>query len=109
MSPMLHRPHNNDLVKSVFHNFEDCTVLLLYGKLLDVSNDVIFVFTHILSEGSTICDNTNGLNGTDIFENYLLHIVGKYPDAELVLAGDLNAGCGKLQDVVIEDNIHFFI
>ena len=98
---------SNDLIKRVFSNFDDCIVLLLNGKLLNLENDIIFCFTYISPEGSPIYDDITGNNGIEKFENKLFEIVSHYPDAGIVLAGDFNARCGEVKDITIDDTVDF--
>lgn len=62
-------------------------------------------FPYIPHEGSTVYnDRTNGI---ELFEDYLLQIVLKFPDALLLLAGDFNARCGSRQDILFDDDVSF--
>ena len=64
-------------------------------------------FLYISPEGSPIYTANNNINGIERFEDTLLDIVSEFPDDDIVLAGDLNARCGLLQDVIEEDNVDF--
>ena len=90
-----------------FLDFDDCVVLILKGCSFNLSNDIVLCFPFVPSEGSTVYNQTGGTNGIDLFEDNLLQIVTKYPDASLLLAGDFNAGCGNLQDILHDDNVDY--
>ncbi|MEW8544944.1 MAG: reverse transcriptase family protein [Candidatus Thiodiazotropha sp.] len=99
----------NGNVKQVFSEFKDCVVLLCKGCLFNKKNDIVMLFPYVSPEGSPIYNETDGINGIEILEDYLLQIVLRYPDASLLVAGDLNARCGSLQDTLSDDNIdHIF-
>ena len=55
----------------------------------------------------TVYNQTDGTYGIDLFEDNLLQIASKYPDASLLLAGDFNARCGNLQDILYDDNVSY--
>lgn len=95
---------DNGCIKRDFVEFNDCVVLVLNGCLFGLQNDIVMCFPYISPDGSTIY---NDVNGIDIFEDYLLQIIMKYPDASLLLAGDFNARCGSLQDVLVDDNVDY--
>ena len=78
-------------------------MLLLKGNQGGREVDIILSFLYILPEGSPIYNEEVGNNGIDIFENKLLRIIEKYPNANLMLAGDFNARCGYLQDLLLDD------
>ena len=48
-------------------------------------------------------DQTDGTNGIDLLES----MTKKYTDADLMLAGDFNAICGNLQDILYDDNVDY--
>ena len=50
-----------------------------------------------------------GYNGIDIMENNLLDIISKYPDSNLLLARDVNARCGDLQDISSNDELDYIL
>ena len=66
-------------------------------------------FSYVSPEGSSIYNDSVGYNGIDLIEDNLLDIVSKHPDSYLLLAGDFNARCGDLQDILIDDDLEFII
>ena len=54
---------------------------------------------------SPIYNTDVGNNGIDIFENKLLGIIEKYPDANLMFPGNFNARCGTHQDVLLNNSV----
>ena len=48
-----------------------------------------------------------GYNGVEVFESKLFEIVQKYPEANIKLAGDFNARCGDIQDILLNDDVDF--
>ena len=80
-------------------------MLLLKGNQGGREVDIILSFLYISPEGSPIYNEEVGNNGIDIFENKLLRIIEKYPNANLMLAGDFNARCGYLQDLLLDDSL----
>lgn len=92
-----------------FIDFNDCVVLLLKSNLFHLYTDIIMCFPYISPEGSSIYNQADCVNGIEILEDYLLQIVLKFPDALLLIAGDLNARCGSLQDILYDDDDVNFI
>ena len=86
---------------------KDCIILRLNNDSLNLSNSDLLCFLYISPEGSPIYADKGDTNGIERFEDILLDIVSEYPDDDIVLAGDLNARCGLLQDIVEEDNVDF--
>ena len=76
---------------------------------IDLSSDIIMYFSYVSPEGSSLYNDSIGYNGIDLIEDNLLEIVSKYPDSNLVLAGDFNARCGDLQDISSNDVIDFIL
>ena len=70
---------------------EECVVLSLDGNLLGTQKELIICFLYISPEGSTICNEETGYNGIEVFESKLNQIAQRYPDANILLAGDFNA------------------
>ena len=64
-------------------------------------------FRYISPEGSAIYGNVCGNNGTDLLEDCFLDAVTKYPNAHLLVAGDMNARYVLLQDTTVSDDIEF--
>ena len=81
--------------------------MILKGCLFNRINDIVLCFPYVPPEGSTVYNQTGGTNGIDLFEDKLLQIASKYPDASLLLAGDFNARCGNLQDILSDDNVDY--
>ena len=46
-------------------------------------------------------------NGIEVFESKLNQIAQRYPDANILLAGDFNARCEENQDITLNDEIDF--
>ena len=64
-----------------FMDFNDCVVLLLKGTRFSLKTDIIMCFPYISTEGSSIYNKADSTNGIKLFEDYLLQIVLKFPDA----------------------------
>ena len=94
-------------MKRILHNFEECIVLSLDGQLLGIQKDLIICFLYVSPEGSTIYNEETGFNGVEIFDSKLCQIVQKYPDDDILLAGDFNARCGDNQDILFNDDLDF--
>lgn len=94
-------------VKRDFNDFDDCIILILKGSPFNLINDVVLCFPYISPEGSSIYNDKDDTNGVELFEDYLLKVILKYPDASHLIAGDFNARCGLLQDVLYDDNVDY--
>ena len=94
-------------MKRILQNFEECIVLSLNGQLLGLQRDLIICFLYVSPEGSTIYNEETGFNGVEIFDSKLCQIVQKYPDADILLAGNYNARCGDNQDILFNDDVDF--
>ena len=88
-------------------DFNYCVILLLKGNFFNLKNDIIMCFPYISPEVSSVYNEADSTNGIELFEDYLLQIVLKFPDAMLLLAGDFNARCGSLQDILYDDDVIF--
>ena len=86
---------------------EECVVLSLDGNLLGTQKELIICFLYISPEGSTIYNEETGYNGIEVFESKLNQIAQRYPDANILLAGDFNARCEENQDIILNDEIDF--
>ena len=95
------------LVKRILNNMEECVVLSLDGNLLGTQKEPIICFLYISPEGSTIYSEETGYIGIEVFESKLNQIAQRYPDANILLAGDFNARCGENQDIILNDEIDF--
>ena len=95
----------NGLVQRIFCDLDDCVVLLIKGSQSGTEIEIILCFLYISPEGSPIYNIDVGNNGIDIYESKLLEIIEKYPNANLMVAGDFNARCGTHQDVLLNDSV----
>ena len=78
---------------------EECVVLSLNGNLLGTQKELIICFFVYISRGVTIYSEETGYNGIEVLESKLNQIAQRYPDVNILLAGDFNARCGENQDI----------
>ena len=81
--------HGN-IIKRVFDNLTECVVLLLNGEFYESINDIVLIFTYIAPERSPIYTPEND-DGISLLNEKLLEIKSVYPNADIIIAGDLNA------------------
>ena len=96
----------NNIVRRIFDNLDECIVLLLNGKKFENQNDIILIFTYISPEGSSFYTNPND-NGIELLANKLVMISSEYQDADFLLAGDFNARTKTLADYIVDDDTDF--
>ena len=80
----------NNFIKRIFDDFNECIVLLLDGQTFVNQNDIIIVFTYVAPERSTFYADP-ATNGLELLADKILSIISEYPAADLLLAGDFNA------------------
>lgn len=80
----------NGAVKRIFKDFSECVVLLIDAKKFIGINDILMIFAYVSPENSPIYSEQNP-NGIDLLNDKLSDIISSYPNAEIFLAGDLNA------------------
>ena len=98
-----------NIIKRIFHNFEECVVLYLDLKGLNIDrDDIVFVFVYISPEYSPIYHDRNE-NGIEVLSDQLSVIVSEFPEAKLFLAGDFNARMKDFQDFISHDDVSFVI
>ena len=66
-----------------------------------------YLFSVHISGGITVYNGETGYNGVEVFESKLFEVVQKYPEANIILAGDFNARCGDTQDILLNDDVDF--
>ena len=84
----------------------ECIVLLLNGDFFEVINDIILIFTYVAPERSPIYSPEND-DGIVILNEKLTNIKSTYPNAEIILAGDLNARTKDFLDYIPYDDLDF--
>jgi len=84
----------------------ECVVLKLNGLSIGRQNDIIMVFTYVSPQYSPIYTETNP-NGIEILSDKLTEITQNHPNAEIFIAGDLNARTKDFYDYIPDDNIDF--
>ena len=62
-------------------------------------------FTYVAPEKSPIY--TDEENGIEILNDKISEIVSQYPEAELLVAGDLNSRIANMQDFIPFDDLDF--
>lgn len=92
-------------VTRIFQHFDECIVLLFNGNTFRRNEDIIMVFAYVAPENSPIYTDEN--NGLILLNEKISEILSQYPTAELLVAGDLNARIGKLQDYIPFDGLDF--
>ena len=97
---------NNNIVKRIFHEMSECVVLLLKGQYFENINDIVLVFTYIAPERSPIYSPEND-NGIMILNEKIFDIKSNYPNADIIIAGDLNSRIKDFQDFIPEDELDF--
>lgn len=80
----------NNFIQRIFADLSECIVLLLDGQNFVTQNDIILIFTYIAPERSSFYDDPT-TNGIELLAEKFLLILSEYPNADLLLAGDLNA------------------
>lgn len=75
---------NNFYGKRDFFGFDNCVVFLLKGSLFNLVSDIIMCFPYISPEGSPVYNETGSISGVELFEDNLLQVILKYPDARLL-------------------------
>ncbi|MES9879852.1 MAG: hypothetical protein ABW185_03125, partial [Sedimenticola sp.] len=94
------------LIERIYSCLQNCVILKLDClHFTNISESIILCFVYISPEYSPVYNNMVGQNGVDNFEANLLRISIEYPDSEIFIAGDMNARCGLLQDVIFEDDV----
>ena len=92
-------------VTRFFQEFKECVVLLLKADIFHRKKDLVMYFTYIAPENSPIYTEED--NGITILNERISEVSLQYPDAELFLAGDLNACISTMQDFIPEDDLEF--
>lgn len=92
------------ILKRIFNNFSECVILILDGNFFQAINDVILLFAYVSPENSPFyAENDN--NGIENLNINLEKVVTKYPEAHLLLAGDLNSRITDFFDYVPDDDV----
>lgn len=93
----------NNFIRRIFADLNECVVLLLDGQNCVNQNDIIIIFTYIAPEKSSFyVDPTT--NGIELLADKILLILSEYPNADLLIAGDLNARTKDFIDYIVEDD-----
>lgn len=79
-------------VMRIFETFRECVVFIFKADIFCRKSDLIMIFTYIPPENSPVY--TNESNGIVLLRENIDEILLHYPNAELLLAGDLNARMG---------------
>ena len=97
---------NKNIIKRICDEMTECIVLLLNGDFFEVINDIILIFTYVAPERSPIYSPEND-DGIVILNEKLTNIKSSYPNAEIILAGDLNARTKDFLDYIPYDDLDF--
>ena len=97
---------NKGIVKRIFIEIKECVVLLLNGQIFENVNDIVMVFTYIAPERSLIYSFEND-NGITLLNEKIFDIKSLYPNAEIIIAGDLNSRTKDFQDFIPDDDTEF--
>ena len=97
---------NKNIIKRICDEMTECIVLLLNGDFFDVINVIILIFTYVAPERSPIYSPENN-DGIVILNEKLTNIKSTYPNAEIILAGDLNARTKDFLDYIPYDDLDF--
>ncbi|MEW8546815.1 MAG: endonuclease/exonuclease/phosphatase family protein, partial [Candidatus Thiodiazotropha sp.] len=92
-------------VKRIFDKTRECVTLLFKAGVFCRKTDLIIIFTYIPPENSPVYVNES--NGIVLLSEHIDEILLQYPNAELLLAGDLNSRIGDLQDYIPFDDLYF--
>lgn len=95
---------NMNIIIRIFDEMSECVVLLLSSELYDNINDILLILTYVAPERSPIytTDNDDGIN---LLNEKLLDIKAAYPNAEIIVAGDLNARTKDFLDYIPYDDL----
>ena len=79
-----------------------------YGITLEIqgvnpSENLLMICAYLPPENSTAYQNET--DGIIILHEKLIDLKSRYPDHKLILAGDLNARIGSLQDFILDDGV----
>ena len=96
----------NNFIKRIFDDFNECIVLLLDGQKFVNQNDIIIVFAYVAPERSTFYADP-ATNGIELFADKILSIISEYPNADLLLAGDFNARTKDYMGFIVEDEADY--
>ena len=97
---------SENIVKRICTDLKECVVLLLDGAKFVNQCDIIFFFTYVAPQYSSYYSNP-AENGIDILPEKLLRVTAEFENADLVLAGDLNARTKDFLDYIVEDDVDY--
>lgn len=97
---------NRNIIKRIFDEMSECVVLLLSSELYDDINDIVLIFTYVAPERSPIYTNDNN-DGINLLNEKLVDIKVLYPNADIIIAGDLNARTKDFLDYIPHDDLDF--
>ena len=96
---------NKRVVARIFEEMTECVVLMLKGEYFDNTHDIIFIFT-FAPERSSIYTHEND-NGITLLSEKIFDIKVLYPNAEIIIAGDLNSRTKDFPDFIPDDDLNF--
>ena len=92
------------VVKRIYNRFNECVVLLLDGSKFENLNDLAIFFTYVAPQNSSFY-STPDENGIEMLANKIVEVTSEYRNAEVLIAGDLNARIKDFLDFIPDDNI----
>lgn len=95
----------DDFIERVHVEYDHIVVLKLSKNVLGTINPILLVAVYLPPTGSVYYDNTDIVNGVAILEQCLLDLAEHHPEAEFLIAGDLNSRTanGNYKDMDIVD------
>ena len=97
---------DGNIIRRVFDNLTECVVLFLNSEFYESVNDILLIFTYIAPERSPIYTPEND-DGIVLLNEKLLEIRSVYPNADMIVAGDLNARTKDFLDFIPNDDLDF--
>ena len=91
-------------IKRICKYCEDTVSLVFDKNHFSLMKDMVMIFTYVSPAGSSIYRNADYTNGIDRLESCLIDVLNIFDDDPYILiAGDLNARTGELDDFLLYD------
>lgn len=84
-------------------------VLLLNKAIFGLENDILAVFSYLPPEGSPSYNDQDEKNGVIILHELMQKVTADYPNAHIILSGDLNARIGEMKDYIPGDTLEHIL
>ena len=95
---------SENVVKRIYNHFIEFVVSLLDGSKFENLTDLAIFFTYIAPQNSSFYSAPNE-NGIEMLTNKIAKMTSEYSNAEVLIAGDLNARTKDFLDFIPDDNI----